>query len=187
MKTSQHDAAMDDPDIQRENEFSGASRIITLSVLLFILLGVWAWFGTLDEVSTGTGKVVPSSREQILQSLDGGIVTQLLVHEGDKVEAGQIVAQLDPTRSQSNVGESAARYRASLASSVRLNAEVNDLPLVFPGAAWDTVAASSGAAWTVSPEAGVALRRVLADFARTGEVPARSGDPVTVRPFGQFV
>ncbi|OAT28148.1 putative HlyD family secretion protein [Buttiauxella ferragutiae ATCC 51602] len=144
MKTSQHDAAMDDPDIQRESEFSGASRIITLSVLLFILLGVWAWFGTLDEVSTGTGKVVPSSREQILQSLDGGIVTQLLVHEGDKVEAGQIVAQLDPTRSQSNVGESAARYRASLASSVRLNAEVNDLPLVFPDSlkAWPELTAS---------------------------------------------
>lgn len=132
MKTNQHDAAVDNPDIQRENEFSGASRIIMLSVVLFLLFGVWAWFGTLDEVSTGTGKVIPSSREQILQSLDGGIVTELLVHEGDKVQAGEIVARLDPTRSESNVGESAARYRASLASSARLNAEVNDLPLVFP-------------------------------------------------------
>ena len=144
MKTSQRDAAIDDPDIQRESEFSGASRIIILSVLLFILLGVWAWFGTLDEVSTGTGKVVPSSREQILQSLDGGIVTEVLVHEGDKVQAGQIVARLDPTRSESNVGESAARYRASLASSVRLNAEVSDLPLVFPDSlkAWPALTAS---------------------------------------------
>ncbi len=144
MKTSQRDVAIDDPDIQRESEFSGASRIITLSVLLFILLSVWAWFGTLDEVSTGTGKVVPSSREQILQSLDGGIVTEVLVHEGDKVQAGQIVARLDPTRSESNVGESAARYRASLASSVRLNAEVSDLPLVFPDSlkAWPELTAS---------------------------------------------
>ncbi len=144
MKISQRDAAIDDPDIQRESEFSGASRIIILSVLLFILLGVWAWFGTLDEVSTGTGKVVPSSREQILQSLDGGIVTEVLVHEGDKVQAGQIVARLDPTRSESNVGESAARYRASLASSVRLNAEVSDLPLVFPDSlkAWPDLTAS---------------------------------------------
>ncbi len=132
MKTSQRDAAMDDPDIQRESEYSGASRIILLSTLLFILFGVWAWFGKLDEVSTGTGKVVPSAREQVLQSLDGGIVTELLVHEGDKVEAGQVVARLDPTRSESNVGESAARYRASLASSARLYAEVNDLPLKFP-------------------------------------------------------
>ncbi|WP_126358352.1 HlyD family type I secretion periplasmic adaptor subunit [Cedecea lapagei] len=135
---------MEDPDIQRESEFSGASRIILLITLLFALFGVWAWFGTLDEVSTGTGKVVPSSREQILQSLDGGIVTELLVHEGDKVQAGQIVARLDPTRSESNVGESAARYRASLASSARLYAEVNDQPLKFPESlkAWPDLIAS---------------------------------------------
>lgn len=144
MKTNQHDAAIDNPDIQRKSEYSGASRIITLSVILFILFGVWAWFGKLDEVSTGTGKVIPSSREQILQSLDGGIVTELLVHEGDKVQAGQIVARLDPTRSESNVGESAARYRASLASSSRLYAEVNDLPLTFPDSlkAWPDLLSS---------------------------------------------
>lgn len=144
MKTSQRDAAMDDPDIQRESEYSGASRIILLSTLLFVLFGVWAWFGKLDEVSTGTGKVVPSAREQVLQSLDGGIVTELLVHEGDKVEAGQVVARLDPTRSESNVGESAARYRASLASSARLYAEVNDLPLKFPDSlkAWPDLLSS---------------------------------------------
>lgn len=54
------------------------------------------------------------------------------MHEGDQVQAGQVLARLDPTRSESNVGESAARYRASLASSARLYAEVNDLPLKFP-------------------------------------------------------
>ena len=48
------------------------------------------------------------------------------------MQAGQVLARLDPTRSESNVGESAARYRASLASSARLYAEVNDLPLKFP-------------------------------------------------------
>jgi Multidrug resistance efflux pump len=146
MKTNQHDGVIDDPDISRERDFSGASRIIVLSTLLFIFLGVWAWFGKLDEVSTGTGKVVPSSREQVLQSLDGGILAELSVHEGDKVQAGQIVARMDPTRSESNVGESTARYRASLASSVRLYAEVNDLPLVFPDSlkAWpDLIATES--------------------------------------------
>ncbi|HHT3732400.1 TPA: HlyD family efflux transporter periplasmic adaptor subunit, partial [Citrobacter freundii] len=135
---------MDDLDIRREHRFSGASRIILLSTLLFAVLGIWAYFGKLDEVSTGSGKVIPSSREQVLQSLDGGILAELTVREGDKVQANQIVARLDPTRSESNVGESAARYRASLASSARLNAEVNDLPLVFPDSlrAWPDLIAS---------------------------------------------
>lgn len=135
---------MEDPDIRRESEYSGASRIIMLSGLMFLIFFVWAWFGTLDEVSTGTGKVVPSSREQVLQSLDGGIVAELKVREGDIVQAGEIVARLDPTRSESNVGESAARYRASLASSARLSAEVNDAPLVFPPSlkAWPDLVAS---------------------------------------------
>ncbi len=135
MKINQHDAAaMDDLDnaLGSESGYTGARSIVLISLLLFVIAGVWAWYSILDEVSTGTGKVIPSSREQVLQSLDGGILAELKVHEGDQVQAGQVLARLDPTRSESNVGESAARYRASLASSARLHAEVNDQPLVFP-------------------------------------------------------
>ncbi|WP_404802342.1 HlyD family efflux transporter periplasmic adaptor subunit [Brenneria izbisi] len=116
----------------RESQYVGARRIIVITALLLLVAGVWAWFGTLDEVSTGSGKVIPSSREQVLQSLDGGILAGLKVREGSLVEAGQVVARLDPTRSESNVGESAARYRAALAASARLSAEVNDEALSFP-------------------------------------------------------
>jgi adhesin transport system membrane fusion protein len=111
---------------------TGSSRIILITFALLACLGIWAYFGTLDEVSTGSGKVVPSSREQIIQSLEGGIVTELLVAEGDLVERGQVLARLDPTKTESNLGESAAKYRASLASSVRLQAEVNQTELEFP-------------------------------------------------------
>ncbi len=119
-------------ELKSETHYSGAVRLILISTALILVTVVWAWFGVLDEVSTGTGKVIPSSRDQVLQSLEGGILTELYVHEGDQVQAGQVVARLDATRSQSNVGESAARYRAALAAAARLKAEVNDQPLAFP-------------------------------------------------------
>ncbi|ORM67018.1 secretion protein HlyD [Pantoea rwandensis] len=119
-------------ELKSETHYTGAVRLITISTVLILVTLVWAWFGVLDEVSTGTGKVIPSSRDQVIQSLEGGILTELYVHEGDKVKAGQIVARLDATRSESNVGESAARYRAALAAASRLNAEVNDQKLTFP-------------------------------------------------------
>lgn len=78
----------------------------------------------IDEVSTGVGKVIPSSREQRIQSLEGGILARLDVREGQIVEKNQVLAQLDPTRGKSSVEETAARYRAALASSARLRAEV---------------------------------------------------------------
>ncbi|MGK3111582.1 HlyD family type I secretion periplasmic adaptor subunit [Candidatus Pantoea formicae] len=119
-------------ELKSEAHYTGAVRLITISTALILVTLVWAWFGVLDEVSTGTGKVIPSSRDQVIQSLEGGILTELYVHEGDKVKAGQIVARLDATRSESNVGESAARYRAALAAASRLRAEVNDQKLTFP-------------------------------------------------------
>lgn len=119
-------------DLRSETYYTGAVRLIVISAFLLLAGLIWAWFGVLDEVSTGTGKVIPSSRDQVLSSLEGGILAELNVHEGDRVQAGEIVAKLDPTRSVSSVGESAARYRAALAASARLYAEVNDRPLRFP-------------------------------------------------------
>ena len=63
--------------------------LVTAFVLAFL---AWAWFFEIDEVSNGSGKVIPSSREQRIQSLEGGILSELLVHEGDIVEKGQVLA-----------------------------------------------------------------------------------------------
>ena len=109
-----------------------STRIICWVLIVFLGLGVWAYFAELVEVSSGNGKVIPSSREQVVQSLEGGILATLNVREGDVVEAGQVLAQLDPTQSESSVDETAARYRAALARVSRLEAEVNEETLTFP-------------------------------------------------------
>jgi adhesin transport system membrane fusion protein len=103
--------------------------IVALALGCFLL---WAWHFKLDEVSTGTGKIIPSSKEQVIQSLDGGILTDLKVREGDIVEKGQVLAQLDRTRFESTVDESASRLRAAEATAARLKAEVSGMPLSFP-------------------------------------------------------
>lgn len=102
---------------------------------LFALLAVfiaWASLFELDEVTTGSGKVIPSSHEQVIQSLEGGIIHSLMVREGDIVERGQQLAQLDRTKTESSVLESESRLNAALATAARLKAEVNDTALIFP-------------------------------------------------------
>jgi adhesin transport system membrane fusion protein len=106
--------------------------IIYVTLLSFVVFFVWAYFSSLVEVSTGVGKVIPSSKDQVIQSLEGGILSELLVSEGDIVEAGQILARLDPTQTESGVEESAAQYRASLAKASRLRAELEERALIFP-------------------------------------------------------
>lgn len=103
--------------------------IIAIGLLIFL---IWAWLFKLEEVSVGTGKVIPSSKEQVIQSLDGGILTRLDVKEGQIVQQGQILAQLDPTRYASHVGESESVLVAAQARAARLLAEVNHSTLSFP-------------------------------------------------------
>jgi adhesin transport system membrane fusion protein len=115
-----------------EQPLSRVSWIVwIIGCALLVLLG-WASLATLDEVSTGTGKVVPSSKDQEIQSQDGGTLRELPVKEGDIVQAGQVIAKLDPIRGQAAVGESSSRVRAALATAARLSAQVNGTRLAFP-------------------------------------------------------
>ncbi|WJF89031.1 HlyD family efflux transporter periplasmic adaptor subunit [Paraburkholderia bonniea] len=109
-----------------------SALIVWLISALLLAFLLWAWQARLEEVSAGTGKVVPSSKEQVIQSLEGGILVQLKVREGDIVQAGQVLAQMDRTRNEAAVGESASKMRAAQAMAARLSAEVNHTPLVFP-------------------------------------------------------
>lgn len=117
-------AELDDLD---EVRYTGAGKVVWWLTAFVIAFFAWAWYFEIEEVSAGVGKVIPSSREQRIQSLEGGILTELEVREGEIVEKNQVLAQLDPTRGESSVGETASRYRAALASSARLRAEVEGL------------------------------------------------------------
>ena len=108
-----------------------ATRLVWILAALFVAALGWAWFAALDEVATGEARVVPTSREQVIQSLEGGILTKLPVRQDDIVTPGQLLAQLDPTQAGSTVDETAAKYRAALASVARLQAEANGTPLTF--------------------------------------------------------
>lgn len=114
--------------VQQERRMSA---IVWLMLVGMIVMFIWAYFATLDEVTVGNGKVTPSSRAQLIESLDGGIINELLVHEGAIINKGQILARLDPTRFQSNYGEAAARVRTLRASSERLRAELTGAALAF--------------------------------------------------------
>lgn len=109
------------------------SLYILLSVVFFLsIFLLWASLFSIDEVSKGDGRVIPSSKEKIIQSLDGGILDKINVTEGQIVQAGDVIANLDIVRTQAAVMESESKYYALLASKLRLMAEISNLPLVFP-------------------------------------------------------
>src|SRR5436305_1257122 len=119
-------------DEEGRGRLRDATRMLWVLAAMVVAFLVWTWFAALDEVATGTGKVVPTSHEQVLQSLEGGILAKLHVRQDDIVKPGQVLAQLDPTQAGSTVEEGAAKYRAALAAQARLRAEVDGTPLRFP-------------------------------------------------------
>ena len=99
-----------------------AQLIVRAAVIVLLLLILWACFAHVEEVTRGDGKVIPSRQLQIVQSLDGGVVSEILVQEGQVVEAGQLLLKIDETRATSGVRESAAQGFALRARQARLRA-----------------------------------------------------------------
>ena len=103
-----------------------------LMVAALVSALTWASFARVDEVTKADARVVPEGREQVIASLEGGILQELFVHEGQQVEEGQDLAELDPTRFQSQQAEGETRRIALKASIARLSAEASGRALVFP-------------------------------------------------------
>lgn len=110
------------------------ARLLLYAVLVALAgLTWWASWAELDEVTRGEARVVPSSQRQLVQSYDGGVVSEILVEEGDIVEAGSLLMRIDATRYQADVREGRAEYLSLLARASRLESLASGQPLELPG------------------------------------------------------
>jgi adhesin transport system membrane fusion protein len=109
------------------------ARVLLKTIgIAFSIALMWSAVSRIDEVTRGEGKVIPSRQLQVLQSLDGGVVSEILVHEGDVVQPEQILLRIDQTRFASSVRESRVQYTALLAKAARLRALTEGVSFVVP-------------------------------------------------------
>jgi adhesin transport system membrane fusion protein len=111
----------------RQRSVRGEGLLLWIVAAVVGLFLVWAYFAVLDEVVRGTGKVIPSSQVQVIQNLEGGIVEQIHVREGEVIEAGQVLITIDDTRFDASLQESRLRSLTLEARLLRLQAEADGL------------------------------------------------------------
>ena len=110
----------------------GGRAIIYVVLALFVLFIVWAYFSEIEQVTRGQGKVVPSSQIQIVQNLEGGIISEILVDIGELVKKGQLLLRIDQTRFSSSFQQNRMKYLSLKAKAARLLAEANGAILEIP-------------------------------------------------------
>ncbi|TXI86707.1 MAG: HlyD family type I secretion periplasmic adaptor subunit [Cupriavidus sp.] len=109
----------------------GSLAVLYLMAAVFVGALVWAGFARVEEITMGEARVIPASREQVIQSLEGGILESLFVREGDVVERGQILLEIDPTRAGAAYREGMSKVLALKGTVARLRAEAYQQPLEF--------------------------------------------------------
>lgn len=109
----------------RGDRVVGANLLLLAIIGVFVAFIVWAARAEIDEVTKGAGKVIPSSSIQTIQNLEGGIVSEILVGEGTRVEKGEVLLRIDDTLSASSYRENLAKSQALEAALARLSAEAN--------------------------------------------------------------
>ncbi|MBX3709194.1 MAG: HlyD family type I secretion periplasmic adaptor subunit [Gammaproteobacteria bacterium] len=112
---------------------SKASHKLLWGCFIFLIVAlVWSYFASIDEVTVAPGKVIPSKQIQLIQNLEGGIIKEILVHPGQIVEKGDILAYLDDTRFASDYNSAKQKGIALKIRIARLTAQANNQSLVFP-------------------------------------------------------
>jgi membrane fusion protein, adhesin transport system len=110
----------------------GGRLILYASLLLFFIFLIWAGFSEVEETTRGEGKVIPSGHIQVVQNLEGGIISEILVNVGDVVKKDQLLLRIDDTRFSSSFQENRAKYLADKAKAARLQAEATGTPFRVP-------------------------------------------------------
>ncbi|MFJ2387123.1 HlyD family type I secretion periplasmic adaptor subunit [Pseudomonas koreensis] len=110
----------------------GARNVLYVIGAILVCGLTWAHFARVEEITQGEGKIISKSREQIIKSLESGILEEMLVREGDVVEKGQTLLKIDPTRAQSTYQEMHTKLMGMKAMMARLQAEAYNKPLEFP-------------------------------------------------------
>jgi adhesin transport system membrane fusion protein len=105
--------------------------LLRVSIAFLVLFFLWATFFKIDQVVHAQGQVIASSRTQIVQAADGGVLVEMKVQEGDEVKAGQIIAILEKERALASFSESQGKVMALRMTVARLQAEITDKPLVY--------------------------------------------------------
>lgn len=106
--------------------------VLYIICIILVIGGIWAHYAQVEEITQGEGKIISKSRDQVIESLEGGIIEEMLVREGDIVEKGQPLLKIDPTRASSTYQEMNAKLMGLKAMMARLEAEAYQKPLQFP-------------------------------------------------------
>lgn len=123
---------VDDADWARlQQEPLRARALLYSAAVILLLLLLWAAVASVDEVARGEGKVIPSRQLQVVQSFDGGVVEEILVQEGQVVNAGDLLLRIDSTRFVSSFRENRAQFLALQARAARLQALTTNSALIF--------------------------------------------------------
>jgi adhesin transport system membrane fusion protein len=108
------------------------STVTLFAIFAFLTVAlIWSFWAQLDEISRAPGAIIPAGHVQLIQSSDGGQITRMYVHEGDKVKRGQVLVDLDDVKLQAAVAEAKAKVASLLSEQARINAELFDRPLNF--------------------------------------------------------
>jgi adhesin transport system membrane fusion protein len=111
------------PAIRHRQPMTGARMIIVASAAAFFLFLIWASLAHLDEITRGQGKVIPSSKLQVITAADPATVSEILVRSGQRVHKGQLLVRLDSPESTSQLGQIQAETESLQARSARLTSE----------------------------------------------------------------